>query len=397
MPAETETPPPAAAESSPLADALVDFNALGGAPPEVKSEAPDDGTSFLEEFNKEVEQPAAETPATEEPVEPEAPAAETPDDIDEIQAPEKASPAAKESFQKIKDSAKSYKQKLDAAEKLRVEELSARDTRIAELEERMAAMPELSEKAKFAEEAERELAISRVEATREYKTTIDAPLRAIEDAALAVAKANEVDGDAILDAITEPDPAKRRELLKSVIAHLDDVEKQEVISMARDTQELLRKREDIRSRASEARKEQEERAHASDTLAKKKAREDFSRETENTVSELRKRMPFAPLADGETADNVFKGLLERAKSTDFDSASVGNKAFAAAAAIALPRMIRQYAELEKVNKTYLARIAEGNKSRATVTETTSPATTDGDDFFGNMGIADPGAGIKALR
>ena len=50
------------------------------------------------------------------------------------QAPTTASPAAKESFQKIKDSAKQYKTKFTEAEKLYTKEISDRDARIAELE-----------------------------------------------------------------------------------------------------------------------------------------------------------------------------------------------------------------------------------------------------------------------
>lgn len=394
MPEET-TPTAAAESSSPLADALIDFNALGSPPPEVKAEAEDDGSSFLEEFNRETpapEEKPVETPPTETPAE------ETEkDEIDEIKAPAGASEKTVKGMADLKKMAKDFKQKAEAAEKLRTQELADRDKRIAELEEKMAALPELSEKAKFAEEAERELAISRVEATREYKATIDAPLVAIEKAALAIATANDIPADTILDAITEPDGAKRRELMKGVIANLDDLDKQEVLRMAGDTQELLRKRDEIRNRATDALKEQEERQKATETLTKKQAREAFEREAENTVAELRKRLPFIPIADGETADNVFTALLTKAKATDLDSASVTNKAFAAASAIFLPRMAKQLAKVQEENKTLLARIAEGNKGRATVTDKAEAPITEGGDFFGNLGIADPGAKIKQLQ
>ena len=389
-------------DSSPLADSLVDFNSLGGVP----TDAPASGdtpaapaeTSFREDFHKAVA-PEPEKPAesdTPPAAEEEPPAAEE-DDIDAIKPPEKASSAAKESFQKIKDSAKSYKQKFEAAEKLRSEELAARDTELAELRAKVAELPELSERAKFAEEAEKELAIARVEGTREYKATILAPIQAIEDAAIAIAKANEVNPDDVLDAITEPDPTKRRELLKAVVAGLDEIDKQEVIRMAGDTQVLLQKREAIRANAAEARKEQEELTRQNETKAQKKAREAFEAEAANTVGELKKRLPFLALADGETPDGVFDGILAKARSTDLDSAPVANKAFAVAAALALPRMAKQFLKLQEENKTLRTRIAESNTSRATVSDTSAPAKTDGDDFFGNLGIADPAAGISRLK
>ncbi len=389
-------------DSSPLADSLVDFNSLGGVP----TDAPASGdtpaapaeTSFLDDFNKEVA-PEPEKPAESDtpPATEEEPLAVEEDDIDAIKPPEKASSAAKESFQKIKDSAKSYKQKFEAAEKLRSEELAARDTELAELRAKVAELPELSERAKFAEEAEKELAIARVEGTREYKATILAPIQAIEDAAIAIAKANEVNPDDVLDAITEPDPTKRRELLKAVVAGLDEIDKQEVIRMAGDTQVLLQKREAIRANAAEARKEQEELTRQNETKAQKKAREAFEAEAANTVGELKKRLPFLALADGETPDGVFDGILAKARSTDLDSAPVANKAFAVAAALALPRMAKQFLKLQEENKTLRTRIAESNTSRATVSDTSAPAKTDGDDFFGNLGIADPAAGISRLK
>jgi hypothetical protein len=391
----TDTPA-APAESSPLADALIDFNDLGG-PSADEPVVSTPGNDFLKEFNADVPEPDAPVadpaPDTDEP-----PAAETPkDDIDEIPEPEKASAAAKENFNKIKESAKGYKAKLEAAEKLIEAERAERAAKEAEYQLKLAELPELSEKAKFAEEAEKELAISRVEGTKEFKATIIKPSEAIEAAAAVLAKSNELDPEVVLDALYQRDPAKRREMLKEMVTGLDDLDKQELIGMARDMQELLNRRDAIYAQAAEAKKEHEELTRANETKAQEKARKIFESDVENAVAEMKKRLPFIPLADGETADSVYGNILSKARAIDLNTAPPANRAFAAAAPLALNRMARQLFKIQEENKTLQARIAEGNATRPAVKDTSAPAKDEGGDFFENLGIEDPGGLVRQLR
>lgn len=349
---------------------------------------------FLAAFEDISSEPAAlegDIPPTDVPTEPaaDAPAAEEPkDDIDAIEPPARASQAAKDNFNKIKESAKSYRTRAEAAEKeaerLRNEDLKVRDTELEELRAKLAKLPEFEEKAKFAEEAERELAISRVEGTREYKDTIEKPLIAIEQRASSIAAANDLKIDDILDALTERDPAKQSELLDDLVAGLKPTDQARVIRMAEDTQQLLAKRDTIRERAAEAKKELEEITRQNETKAQREKREAFESATSHAVTELKKRIPFVSLAEGETVDNVFDTLLEKAKSTDFDAASTSTKAFAATAAILLPRVTKQNVKLQAEIETLKARIAESNSSRATVKGDPAPVQTEGKGFLENI-------------
>ena len=297
--------------------------------------------------------------------------------------PGKGSQASKDGWNKLKATAKDFKTKFETAEKTRADELAIRDAELEVLRKQVANLPELSERAKLADEAEKELAISRVEGTREYKETIEAPLIAIEDAAEAIAKANNVNFDDILDALTERDITKRRELLEDLMTGLRDTDKFDIIQMAKDTQQILTKRDNIRSRAAEARKELEAITQANETKAQKKAREDFESATAHSVSELRKRVPFIAINEGETADSVFNAILAKAKESNLDTANAATKAFSATAGVLLPRVTLQLIHVQEENRKLQARIQASNASSPKVgsTQQTSGFQEDDDDDF----------------
>ena len=292
---------------------------------------------------------------------------------------EGASERSKEGWQRLKESKE--KHKTEAAElKKRSAEL---ERQIAELRQKTAEIEELREKAKFAEEAEKELSISRVEATREFKETVAKPLDAIEKAMEVIAKSNDVSADRIFDAITKPDPAERRLALKEVTADMDDVDRAEIMQASRDTQVLLAKRAEIFERAAEAAKEakaSEERRQAEEA---RRAKAEFDGAVESVVGELRKRIPFEPLTEGETVEDVFAKLAS--KTAESMEQTPHAKAFSIASGLLLPRVKKQ---LEKANEkiaTLEKRIAEGNRRGAKIGDGAQvEATEDPGDFGGDI-------------
>ncbi len=347
------------------------------------------GDDFLSQFADIGNEPAeVVAPAAEEIAPPAAQDEEPPAaDVDDLEGiPEeltgKASVAAKDNFKKLRESATKYKKEatdtrtaLEAKEK----DLAAREARIAELEKSVAKLPELEEKTKFVEEAERELAVSRVEGTQEYKRTIEQPLTAIANAAEQIAKDNGIDFDKLISAIAERDPAKRREGLKEVITGLDDLDKQEIIRMSQDTQQLLTKQAEIRERAADARKEVEELAREKETKAQAQAREAFESSAKTVVSDLQKKIPFLSLAEGETAEGVFAKFAEDVAKVNLDTADPRTKAYAAAAGALLPRVVKQFRQVAAELETYKNRVKEKASSAPTVGGVAPPPRrTDGD-------------------
>ena len=320
---------------------------------------------FLKEFDAPT--PAAETtpPATEKPtITPptsETPPVEGEDEFGDT-PPGKGSEAAKKGWTELKKTRDILRTERDE----KIAELKARDTELEDLRKKVAELPELSERAKFAEEAERELAVARVEGTREYKASIEKPLIAIEASAKEIAEANDLKVDDLLDVLSERDPAKRREALRNVLAVMDDVDKPTFNQMVLDTQHLLNKRDEIRENAFNARKELEERTRQDETKAQEKNRKAYESAVDHSFSELKKRIPFVALEDGETADGVFDSALTKTRTIDFDKAPAETKAFAAAAGVLLPRITKQNVYLQEKVKQLEARIAEGNAGRPSV-------------------------------
>lgn len=272
----------------------------------------------------------------------------------------------KSDLKKTRAELRAERDKAAAEIKAREEALAQREKELEELRQKVVELPELSEKAKYAEEAERELAIARVEGTKEYKETILRPLEAIEQAAEVIAKANELSVDDVLDALTERDPGKRDQLLEELTASLKPIHQLKMVRMAEDAQQLLMKRDQMREKAVEAKKEIEALNERKMAETKQQALKKFQDSVEHAAKALQERFPFIELEDGETADALFRSVADKVKATDFDSLNPDAKGFAAVSGLALARAVKQMTKLIEENKTLKARISESNSVQPTV-------------------------------
>jgi hypothetical protein len=267
-------------------------------------------------------------------------------------APPDLSEAGKADWKALKASKGELKTKFEATEKAR----EALATEVEELRKGTADLVELRKQKEDFDEAQKELAISRVEGRKDYKEAVVEPLKAIEDQIVIIAKSSDVTVAALDDAIGEPDPVKRRALLKEVTEDMDNVDQAEVFQMAKDAQAILTKRDEIRSKAQEAAKESKENAAAKEEADTRKTKDEYERASDHVVSELRKRIPFESLAEGETEDGVYAAALEQVKSSDFDGAPVDRKALYVATTILMPRLTKQLVEAQKEIKKLKGRV-----------------------------------------
>lgn len=360
--------------------------------------APTPGDDFASQFDEDnfpatTDEPIkTDTPETVVPEKDKPDTTATPDE-DEIPdlPPGKASEAATSSWKRVKSKLKETEVERDALKARYDEDLKARDTELEQLRRQVAELPELSERAKYADEAEQELAISRVESTKEYKDVILKPMDAIAAKAEAIAKANDLSKDDVLDALAERDYAKQREMLKEILTGVDSIDQVHLVRMAEDLQGLFSKQDEMRSRAFEARKELEARNQEKETATQKQRREEFEGEVKRNVEDLKKKVPFFELAQGETLDGVFGSVLDKAKALDFDAAPANTKAFAAASGYLLPRVVKQFLAVQKENGELKARIAASNSSRPSVNNEPAPPAADkgefGADLAAHFGIA----------
>lgn len=305
--------------------------------------------------------PAEEKPVEAPPAEEEKPAEDKPEVEDDV--PATLNDKRKAEWRELKTSREEAKTARQEAERLLVE----REKELAALKEQVASLPELQEKAKFAEEAEKELAISRVEGTREYKETIDQPLKAIEKAMSTIAKDTNVSVERLFDALDEPDYDQRRALLKDVTADMDDVDRQEVYAAAKETQILLARRAEIFAKAAEASKESKAVQEARAAKEAERSKAEFATAVEAAVKMFgEKKVLSALVGEGETVEQVAASALEKVRQSGYDTASVGTKAYAAAAGVILPKVVTKLNAALAEAQTLRERVSELTKQGAAV-------------------------------
>ncbi len=330
------------------------------------------------------DKPAEEEPAEEKPSEEDKPAEEKPAE-DEDDIPPNLNDKRKAEWRELRASREEARIARQKAERL----LAERDK-------------ELQEKAKFVEEAEKELAISRVEGTREFKETVDQPLKAIEKAMSTIAKDAGVSVEKLYDALEEPDFEKRRAALKEVTADMDDMDRQEVYSAAKETQILLSRRAEIFAKATEAAKEAKAVQEARAAKEAERAKAEFNTAVEKAVGMFgEKKVLSALVGEGETAEQVAESVLAKVKQSGYDGASVGTKAYAAAAGVILPKVVSKLNTALAEAQTLRERVAELSKQGASVS-TGEPKSGDSGDDTGEpfedlaRDMGSPGASVDVV-
>jgi hypothetical protein len=310
----------------------------------------------------------------EKPVVEEAKKPEEAGEEDIPEAPENLSTKAKADWDKIKGSARNYKEKSIAAAALLEAQQAEWATERAELQRKFeeasatsSELVELRQKREAFEAAEKEFSVYSVERTAEFQNTIARPLGAIEERIQGIAdkasvKEVGVTFDDLADAVAELDDTKQSDKLEALLPSLSTVDAAKVLRMAEDARGLLIRRREILDNADKAQKELKERSEKETTAQRETASKEFKSSVKNTVDSLVQRLPFVELAEGETKEGVFKSILDKAEAEDFDQATPTTKGTAAVSVIALERATRQLQKQAEYIKTLEARVAEGNSA-----------------------------------
>jgi len=323
------------------------------------------------------EAPAPETPGTPAEVEPE-------ETVPEVPKNRKDWDTLRGSRDRWKTTAEETKSVIAAKEQT-VAELTKK---VEELQAKAARLPEMEEKLQVFDEYEKELSVTRLEATQEYKNAILKPLQAIGETAETLARANESDSEEILEVMREADPTKQRAMFKEATAGWDEVDKSELWIAVKDARVLLDKQETMRTHASAASKEQAEMALRREEATKAEYRKAFESSLKEVSTQLREKTPFIPLIEGETADDRYALLEQRVSEVDFDSQTPRGKAFAAAAAILHPKMVQTVQKLQAEVDALKARVSASNAGKPSVSPggAERPQEAEAQDFLVAMGV-----------
>ena len=200
------------------------------------------------------------------------------------------------------------------------------------------------------DELEGELRISRVEATREYKSTIGEPIKQTTQTITDIAKVYELKASPILDAALETDGAKRRTLLKELTSEMDPVDALAVRTKVDELALLNAKRDEVVRESKSALEAIAKR----DAEAEKASRDQYDQEAKKAFGDVwnsfQEEMPLLKKIEGNEPWNKTIDEL-RANAEKLDSEPLDHKQRAALTyqAVTLPLVVQVFKDY--VSKT----------------------------------------------
>ena len=320
-----------------LSDRLEKFEKGEETAPWEKKEEEAEATAEKDEAEPDAEPEKEEAKAEEDKPEGE----EEEDDSEETK---NMSAAAGAKFKELKSELKEYKAKLAEATKL-IEESKSTPVNSEEVE---------SLKAKLAE-YEQEIAVTRVEATPEYKRAVIEPTQAILDAASTLAERYKIDARKLVNALREESATEGSDALTELAGDFSERDRVRLYRMADDLADVARRRDYLRENASKAYEERQAQLKAEEERMEKTYREKTAQTAAKIWNETFSEHPVLSKMDKAIIEEV-RGAGSEA---DLLESSPEERAYAVYAGVALPHVVKQFeaatakvAELEKALSKY---------------------------------------------
>jgi len=315
----------------------------------------------------------------------------------EEKLPDNAPPAAQTAFAKLTKELKEAKAKLKEFE-TKVSDRTEAVEKKGEPVENDGQLKELQAKleqfTKEREELEGELRLSRIEATREYKTAIGEPTKAAVQAISEIAKVYEVKPSTILEAVNEADGAKRRAFLKEATSEMDAADAlavrmkiDELVQLNGKREEMIRESKTTLEALEKAEEEQERTERAKyDTEAKKA----FGEVWDN----FQKELPLLKKIDGNDQWNkTIDEIRVQAEKLDAEPLDHRQRAALTYQAVTLPLVVQVFKDYVSKTNQELASL----KSNLSEYRKATPGVGAGQTLEKNE-KADPGLGfLEALE
>ena len=213
------------------------------------------------------------------------------------------------------------------------------------------------------DEYENELKFSRLESTKEYKQAVTEPLNSIQKEVSDISKLYEgVDPRNIYAAMVEPDPAKRRALLKEATSAFDPVDSLAIRSKAEELQKVFERREvltkDVNTVLQMIQAEEQKEATAFQQRMESEVKTAYDSEWQNLQKE---NALLRPIEGNEAWNNTLNSIQQQAmqiENTELDPRAKAKLTFNAAAMPVVMNVFQDYvaktqtriSELEKLSK-----------------------------------------------
>jgi small-conductance mechanosensitive channel len=244
------------------------------------------------------EVPAEPTPpATSEdtpPPDPEPPKADPATPPEEDDAPKSMSPKAAEKWAALKAKTRAAEERAAELER-RISEAESKGQNSSQSEQELASLREkITQYENRIKEQEQELAVSRVEATEEYRRTVVEPTRQLVAQLEALSKTYEVPVDELLRAVVSSEPGDKA--LESIAQSFGLRDQTRLFAIADHYQRIQEQRESIRQNAGEALKVVEENRKKQQEVALAEENKMWAQALDEGWEELKQSTPlFAEL------------------------------------------------------------------------------------------------------
>jgi len=277
------------------------------------------------------------------------------DDLD-IKAPENLKPEAQTAWARLTKDLREARTKLKEMEG-KVSDAPTNSVEQIDLQNQLNTLKQERD------EYENELKFSRLESTKEYKQAVTEPLNGIQKEVSDISKLYEgVDPRNIYAAMVEPDPAKRRALLKEATSAFDPVDSLAIRSKAEELQKVFERREvltkDVNTVLQMIQAEEQKEATAFQQRMETEVKNAYDSEWQNLQKE---NALLRPIEGNETWNSALNNIQQQAmqiENTELDPRAKAKLTFNAAAMPLVMNVFQDYvtktqtriSELEKLTK-----------------------------------------------
>ena len=319
--------------------------------------------------------------------------------------PKEATKSAQTAFAKVTTELRDTKAKLAALEsKINKETTKVEDSGEETSPQLDILRKELETLKAERDEYESELSVARVQATKQYKVAIDAPIREATNTIQEMAKMYEMDADAVVRAAAINDPAQRRAAVKEMLTNLDPIDAVDVRRRVDELNALYNKRDVILTNAEKAMQEINKRELAQQAeqtrqqeIAQKKAQEETTTAYNEIWNRFTQEVPILKKTGNADWDARVDGLREQAMLVEQSDLDTETRAALTYQAVAMPLMVQLFQGYVKKSQGEIAGLkkALGEYRAATPGAGGGDAKTGSPDISSDVGFLD--ALEKGLR
>jgi hypothetical protein len=213
------------------------------------------------------------------------------------------------------------------------------------------------------DEYENELKFSRLESTREYKQAVTEPLTNLQKEVAEIAALYEnVDPRNLYMAMSEPDPVKRRSLLKEATSSFDPVDSLSLRTKAEDLHKVFARRDiltkDVNTVLQLIESEEKQQIEANQKRMQTEIQTAYQTEWENMQKE---NALLRPIEGNEQWNNTIQSIQRQAldiENTELDPRSKAKLTFSAAAMPVVMNVFQDYVSKSQARITELENLAK---------------------------------------